>query len=363
MNMNQDINKLVYKVTHADGSGSCFYLKRFDIFVTNYHVVAGYRTVAIHDNDRNPYEAHVVVANPELDLALLSVDADFGHLPEFPVAAESEPAIGSRVMVAGYPFGMPFTLTEGALSSPRQLMNGKYYIQIDAPVNPGNSGGPIVNGDNELIGVTASKFASSSADNMGFGIRVESLMRLLETVDGADRSRFHVQCDSCDELIGDDDGYCPSCGAKLDPRVFAVHTLSRLGEFCETVISSMGINPVLARDGHDSWVFHKGSSEIRLFVYDNTYLFAVSPINLLPKKNVERVLDYMLDTDFSPYKMGVDGRQIYLCYRIHLADLTDAAGDRICRNIVGLAEKADELDDWMVGEFGCEYSVYSKSES
>ena len=73
--MTPDINKLIYKVTHADGSGSCFYLKPYDIFVTNYHVVKGYRTVAIHDNDRNPYEARVVVVNPELDLALLAVDA------------------------------------------------------------------------------------------------------------------------------------------------------------------------------------------------------------------------------------------------------------------------------------------------
>ena len=85
----------------------------------------------------------------------------------------------------------------------------------------------------------------------------------------------------------------------------------------------MGINPVLARDGNEAWLFHKGSSEIRLFVYDRTYLFAVSPINLLPKKDVEKVLDYMLDTDFYPYKMGIEGRQIYLCYRIHLADISE----------------------------------------
>ena len=164
--MNPEINKLIYKVTHADGSGSCFYLRKHDIFVTNYHVVAGYRTVAIHDNDRNPYEARVVAVNPELDLALLAVDADFSHLPDFPLAGDDDPAIGSKVHVAGYPFGMPFTITEGSLSSPRQLMDGKYYIQVDAPVNPGNSGGPIVNDKGEVIGVTVSKFATSSADNM-----------------------------------------------------------------------------------------------------------------------------------------------------------------------------------------------------
>lgn len=358
--MTNEINKLIYKVTHSDGSGSCFYLKQHDIFVTNYHVVAGYRTVAIHDNDRNPYEARVVAVNPELDLALLAVDADFSHLPHFELAADEDPAIGSKVRVAGYPFGMPFTITEGSLSSPRQLMDGKYYIQVDAPVNPGNSGGPIINDKGEVIGVTVSKFASESADNMGFGVRIEALRQLLGAIGDLDRSEFHVQCDSCDELIGADEEYCPSCGAQLDERVLAVHELSPLADFCETAIARMGINPVLARNGYNSWVFHRGSSEIRLFVYDRNYLFAVSPINLLPKKNVEPVLDYMLDTDFYPYKMGVDGRQIYLCYRIHLADITGDSAERILDNIVGLAAKADELDNKLVDDFGCEFSLYSK---
>lgn len=359
--MNHDINKLIYKVTHADGSGSCFYLKPYDVFVTNYHVVAGYRTVAVLDNDRNPYEARVVVVNPELDLALLAVDEDFSHLPHFPISGDEDPAIGSKVRVAGYPFGMPFTITEGSLSSPRQLMDGKYYIQVDAPVNPGNSGGPIINENGEVIGVTVSKFASSSADNMGFGVRVEALRQLLDAIEDLDRSEFHVQCASCDELISCDEEYCPSCGAQIDENVLATHEMSALGRFVESAIARMGINPVLARSGHDSWVFHRGSSEIRLFVYDRNYLFAVSPINLLPKKNVEPVLDFMLDTDFSPYKMGLDGRQIYLCYRIHLADITPDSAERILDNIVGLAEKADELDNRMVDEFGCEFSLYSKA--
>ncbi len=358
--MNPEINKLIYKVTHADGSGSCFFLKQHNIFVTNYHVVAGYRTVAIHDNERNPYVAHVFAVNPELDLALLTAEGDFSHLPDVGLIKNGELAIGSKVHVAGYPFGMPFTITEGTLSSPRQLIDGKHYIQVDAPVNPGNSGGPILNDKGEIIGVTVSKFASSSADNMGFGVRIEALEQLLGAIEDADRQEFHAQCDSCDELISADDEYCPSCGARIDASVLTEHKISAIGEFCEAAIARMGINPIIARNGHDAWVFHRGSSEIRLFVYNRHYLFAVSPINLLPKKNVEKVLDFMLDTDFAPYKMGVDGRQIYLCYRIHLADLTDRSYDRIINDIVGLAEKADELDNKLVEEYGCEFSAYSK---
>ena len=125
----------------------------------------------------------------------------------------------------------------------------------------------------------------------------------------------------------------------------------------------MVVNPILARDGYDSWTFHKGSSEIRIFVYENTYLFAVSPINLLPKKEVERVLDYILSEDFAPYKLGIEGRQIYMAYRIHLSDLTEESEDEIRKNLVNLAFKADDMDNMLVEQFGCEFSEYSKQEA
>lgn len=358
--MNQDIYRLVYKVTHAGGSGSCFYLKSHDLFVTNYHVVSGFHEVAIHDNDRNPYLARVVLVNPALDIALMVADGDFSQLSELSLAADDALEIGGKVSVAGYPYGMPFTVTEGSVSSPKQLMDGKYYIQTDAAVNPGNSGGPIFNENNEVVGVTVSKF--SNADNMGFGIRVEALRKLLEVVDDMDRSCFQVQCDSCDGLIAGEEDFCPSCGEKLPEGIFAERQQSPLAVFCEQAIEEMGVNPVLARDGYDSWTFHKGSSEIRIFVYDNTYLFAVSPINLLPKKEVEPVLDYMLSEDFTPYKMGIEGRQIYLAYRIHLSDLTEASEDEIRRNLVNLALRADEMDNKMVERFGCEFSEYSRQD-
>ena len=171
-----------------------------------------------------------------------------------------------------------------------------------------------------------------------------------------------MQCDSCDELISEEEEFCPSCGEKLPEGIFEEREPSSLSTFCERAIREMGVNPILARDGYDSWTFHKGSSEVRIFVYENTYLFAVSPINLLPKKEVERVLDYILSEDFSPYKLGIEGRQIYIAYRVHLSDITDASEDEILTNLVNLALKADEMDNMMVEEFGCEFSEYSKHE-
>ena len=142
---NNNIYSLVFKVTHAGGSGSCFYLKSHNLFVTNYHVVEGFRSVALQDNKRNPYLAKVVLVNAVLDIALLAVEHDFSHLPDFPLADNDSLEIGGKIRAAGYPYGMPFTATEGTVSAPKQLMNGHYYTHTNAAANPANYRGPTNN--------------------------------------------------------------------------------------------------------------------------------------------------------------------------------------------------------------------------
>ena len=358
--MEQNIFKAVYKVNHAGGSGSCFYLKNYDLFVTNYHVVEGFREVALQDNDKNRFYARVVLVNPVRDIALLKADGDFSALPEIALSALDEVSIGQRINVAGYPFGMPFTVTEGTVSSPRQLMNDSYYIQTDAAVNPGNSGGPMFNDSNELVAITVSKL--NNADNMGFGIPVASLRELLEQIADLDTSIFNVQCNSCDEFISEEEEYCPSCGDKLPENVFKERTLTDLAVFCEEAIEAMGINPVLARVGYESWVFHKGSSEIRIFVYNRQYLFCTSPLNVLPKKNLEPVLSYLLNADVRPYQFSLDGNQIYISYRVHISDVFSEYGEEVQKNLTNMAFKADELDNYLADTFGCEFSEYAKKD-
>lgn len=98
--MDQNIFQTVYKVNHAGGSGSCFYLKKHDLFVTNYHVVEGFRQVALEDNQKNRYLANIVLVNPILDIALLSAEGDFTALPEISLAC-TEVTLGQKINVAG----------------------------------------------------------------------------------------------------------------------------------------------------------------------------------------------------------------------------------------------------------------------
>lgn len=356
-----NIYDAIFKVNHAGGSGSCFYLKKYDLFITNYHVVEGFREVGIQDNDKNSHLAKVILVNPLRDIAVLAAEGDFSALPEIKLCEVTETTIGQKINVAGYPYGMPFSVTEGTVSSPKQLMDNKYFIQTDAAVNPGNSGGAMFNEQQELIAITVSKI--KDADNMGFGIPVSSLKEMLANVADLDKTTFNVQCDSCDAFISSEEEYCPSCGNKLPENVFAIRGLTDLAVFCEEAIKEIGINPILARQGYEYWKFYKGSSEIRMFVFDRAYLFCTSPINILPKKDVEPVLTYLLSDAVKPYQLGLLENQIYISYRTYIADIFTDFKEEIRKNIVNLALKADDLDNFLNEEYGCEFSQYAKQDA
>ena len=355
---NDIISKVVFKVNHAGGSGTCFYLKKHNLFITNFHVVKGFHEVSIEDTEKERFLAKVILINPVADLAFLATENDFTHLPELELNLERELTMGEQINVVGYPFGMPYTITDGTISAPKQLLEGKTFIQTDAAVNPGNSGGPMFDQSNKVIAVTVSKI--TDADNMGFGIPAIMLNEMLAHATAIDRSQFAVQCNSCNTLITTKTQYCSSCGNKIDDKLFNKNSLTDLAVFCEEAITNMGINPVLARVGYESWRFHRGSSEIRLFVYDRSYLFATSPINILPKQNLESLLRFLLSADIQPFVLGIHNNDIFVSYRVHLSDVFSDEGEKVKKNITDLAQKADDLDNYLNETFGCEFSQYAK---
>lgn len=351
--MDPTLYNAVYKVSQARGTGSCFYLKDENLFVTNNHVVEGFRQVAVEDRQRNRYPATVFLANTDLDIALLKAEGNFSALPRLQLAKEKA-VIGGKIRVAGYPFGIPFTVTEGTVSSPRQYMDGHYRIQTDAAVNPGNSGGPMFNEKGEVIAITTSKF--TNADNIGFGIPVSDVRPLLEQSRKLNQDHLHLQCSCCEAIIAENEDYCPNCGQKIPFHLYHERRLTDLAVFCEKAIQAMGVDPVLARTGHENWTFHKGEPEIRIFVYRRQFLICTSPINTLPKKNFMPLLSYLTaPSEIPPYQLGLEGNQIFLSYRIHLTDLSADTEHCIQQNLTDFADCAERMAHYMADTFGCGY--------
>jgi serine protease Do len=153
------------------GIGSGFFISADGYAVTNNHVVDGATSVQVTTDDGTIYSAKVVGTDPTTDLGLIKVDGktDFPHV-QF---ADRAPRIGDWVVAVGNPFGLGGTVTAGVVSAGgRALGSSPYdYIQIDAPINKGNSGGPTFDVDGNVIGINTAIF-SPSGGSVGIGFDV-----------------------------------------------------------------------------------------------------------------------------------------------------------------------------------------------
>jgi serine protease Do len=154
------------------GEGSGFFISADGYAVTNNHVVDHAQSVQVTTDDGTIYTAKVVGTDPKTDLALIKVDGkkDFS----FVKFADQPSRIGDWVVAVGNPFGLGGTVTAGIVSARgRDIGNGPYddYVQIDAPINKGNSGGPAFDLNGNVIGVNTAIF-SPSGGSVGIGFDI-----------------------------------------------------------------------------------------------------------------------------------------------------------------------------------------------
>ncbi len=157
------------------GQGSGFVISEGGLVVTNNHVVAGAETIEVVTEDEQRLDAEIVGTDPATDLALLRVDTDV-TLPSVSWGSSSELQVGEWLVAIGNPFGLGGTVTAGILSArARDINSGPYdtFLQTDAAINRGNSGGPLFNADGEVVGVNTAIF-SPSGGNIGIGFAVPS---------------------------------------------------------------------------------------------------------------------------------------------------------------------------------------------
>ncbi len=160
-----------HHLTMAQGSG--FFISSDGYIVTNNHVVDHATEVTVTTSEGKTLTAKVIGTDPKSDLALLKVNG--GSYP-FVNFASQAPRVGDWVLAVGNPFGLGGTVTAGIVSARgRDIGSGPYddFLQIDAPVNHGNSGGPTFNTDGEVVGVNTAIF-SPSGGSVGIGFAIAS---------------------------------------------------------------------------------------------------------------------------------------------------------------------------------------------
>ena len=160
----------------STGIGSAVVIDPDGYLVTNYHVVAGARDIRIQMANGDIANPVLIGSDPETDLALLKVD--IGTLPAVPLGRSSELRIGDVVLAIGNPYGLTKTVTQGIVSAvgraSLRLMTFENFIQTDAAINEGNSGGALINTAGELVGINTAVLAQDiGTEGISFAIPVD----------------------------------------------------------------------------------------------------------------------------------------------------------------------------------------------
>ena len=190
---------------HERGEGSGFIVDASGLIVTNAHVAGGADKITVLLDDGTELDAKLQGIDPKTDLALLKVDAG-KSLPYVTFGDSSKVRVGDAVVAVGNPFGLGGTVTSGIVSATgREIGSGPYddFLQIDAPINRGNSGGPTFNLKGEVVGVNSAIFSPSGGSvGIGFAIASNLVKQVIDDLkdDGrVERGWLGVQIQGLDE--------------------------------------------------------------------------------------------------------------------------------------------------------------------
>jgi serine protease Do len=203
------------------GEGSGFFISSDGYIVTNNHVVQNAKTVSVTMDNGKTLDAKVVGTDPKTDVAVIKVNEP-GDYP-FVSFAKEMPRIGDWVVAIGNPYGLGGTVTAGIVSAEgRDIGDGPYdrFIQIDAPINRGNSGGPAFNMQGEVIGMNTAIYSPSGGSvGIGFAIpasTVSDVSTALEHGGVIARGYLGVEIQAVTQDIAENMGLKSAAGALVD---------------------------------------------------------------------------------------------------------------------------------------------------
>lgn len=157
----------------SDGSqGSGFFVAK-GVVVTNYHVIEGMEKIVVKTADKKEYDVSSILGfDKTLDIAVLKINA---NKPVLTISQEKN-SVGQDIYTIGSPFGLTQTFTKGMISTTSRIIDNVDYIQIDASISPGNSGGPLVNAYGEVIGINTMYL--EGGQNLNFAININELQKI-----------------------------------------------------------------------------------------------------------------------------------------------------------------------------------------
>jgi serine protease Do len=356
-NMQQIVDtykNVVIQIATPFSTGTGFYLKAPNLIVTNNHVVEGNNEVTIEGVGLTRQISRVLYNDAKFDLAFLEMPHET-TIPSVKLA-ENRVAEGERVTAIGHPFGLKYSFTQGIVSNPRHIYNNIDYIQHDAALNPGNSGGPLINTEGDVVGVNT--FIIQNGNTIGFSLPTKYLEEALSAFNKGE-GQIAVRCESCLNIVFEktvEKGYCPHCGSKIKLASDADEYLAEgVGLTIENMLKKLGHDVRLSRRGPNSWEIRQGSAKINIAYYSqNGLIICDAHLCILPKENIKAVYEYLLRENYrnEGVTLSVRGQDIILSLLIYDRYLKEEIAERL---LITLFEKADYYDNLLVEQYGAQW--------
>ncbi len=349
--------KIVVQIATPYSTGTGFYLKKPNLVVTNEHVVRGNRQVVVEGKGFENHLSRVLYTDPKYDLAFLEAKEPF-EAPEVPLGLGVKVKEGDRVVAIGHPFGLKFTATQGIVSNTLHQNGDITYYQHDAALNPGNSGGPLINEGGEVLGVNT--FVIRDGDNIGFCLPVTYLDQSIREYRRKAGNPIAARCAACSNLVFEgenQDQFCPHCGAQLKlPSEEEEYEAVGVAKTIESILENLGYDIALARRGPNYWEVQKGSAKIKVTYNEETGLVIGDAfLCQLPRKNIKPIYEYLLRQNYRTENLtfSVKGQDIILSLLIYDRYLNAQTGQKLFNH---LFETADKHDNILVEQFGARWN-------
>lgn len=353
----EQYQKAIIQIATNSGTGTGFYIKEFDLIVTNDHVVGDNAEVTIAGKAFEKAVARVWYTDRKHDLSFLSAPINI-ELPEIKLGRYEEMHDGDVVLAIGHPFGLNYTATQGVISKVDRIREGLKFIQIDAAINPGNSGGPLVNNKGEIIGVNS--FIIRGGDNLGFALPVSYLRDALQMY-MPNKGLASTRCFSCSYLVTsnniDSGKYCPSCGTEVKLPELPEKETEAVGaaRTIEEILKELGKDVRLARDGANTWSVKEGSAKIKItYNAENFFIAGDAYLCQMPADatKIKPLYQFLLQENFRTHGLVLScvKQNIVLSCIIYDLDMNKENGAEAFRH---LFQKADYYDEFLKSEYGC----------
>jgi serine protease Do len=355
-NFVETYQKVIVQIATPFSTGTGFFLKDYQLIVTNHHVVEGNRVVIIEGLGFSKQLSEVLFIDKKYDLAFLSAPDESHELPSIMLADSQSAKTRDEVTAYGHPFGLSFSVKSGFISNTREVVEGIPYIHIDLSLNPGNSGGPLSNTKGEVLGVNT--FIMRDSDNVGFALPSEILRQTLDAFKASGGTNA-ARCSGCAQIVviaTSEQETCLNCGASVTlPSEIDHYTAAGVPGTVERLINSIGHSVPLSRCGPNAWEIHQGSAKIIITYHEKTGLISADAVLCqLPNTQIQPLYEYLLRENYSNTAMtlSVHEQDIILSLLIYDRYLDEETGQALFQ---GLFEKADYYDNVLVEQYGAEW--------